>query len=37
VPARIKLGAVDSDMIARAGAAYVRNCDRYGSGLRRLD
>ena len=37
VPARIKPGAVDPDMIARAGDAYVRNCERYRSGLRRLD
>ena len=37
VPARIKPGAVDPDMIARAGDAYVRHCERYRSQLRRLD
>ena len=37
VPARIKEGAVKADMIARATAAYVRNCDRYRNELRRLD
>ena len=36
VPARIKEGAVNPDMIARATAAYVRYCDRYRHELRRL-
>ncbi|MCA1845340.1 MAG: gamma carbonic anhydrase family protein [Actinobacteria bacterium] len=37
VPARIKEGAVNPEMIARAKAAYVQNCDRYRRELRRLD
>jgi carbonic anhydrase/acetyltransferase-like protein (isoleucine patch superfamily) len=37
VPAQIKEGAANPDMIARATAAYVQNCDRYRRDLRRLD
>lgn len=37
VPARIKPGAVQPEMIARATAAYVRNTERYRAELRRLD
>jgi carbonic anhydrase/acetyltransferase-like protein (isoleucine patch superfamily) len=37
VPAQIKEGAANPDMITRAAAAYVQNCDRYRRGLRRLD
>ena len=37
VPAQIKPGAAKPEMIARAGAAYVRNCERYRKDLRRLD
>jgi carbonic anhydrase/acetyltransferase-like protein (isoleucine patch superfamily) len=37
VPARIKPGAVNPDMITTAGSAYVRLCERYNKELRRLD
>jgi carbonic anhydrase/acetyltransferase-like protein (isoleucine patch superfamily) len=37
VPARIKEGAANPEMIARAKTAYVQNCDRYRRELRRLD
>lgn len=37
VPARIKPHAVNPAMIARASAHYVRNGERYGKELRRLD
>jgi len=37
VPARIEPGAARAEMIARAGAAYVHNADRYRRELRRLD
>ena len=36
VPARIKEGAANPTMIARAGAAYLRNGDRYRKELRRI-
>jgi carbonic anhydrase/acetyltransferase-like protein (isoleucine patch superfamily) len=36
VPARIRPDSVDPEMIARAGATYVRNADRYTRELRRL-
>jgi len=36
VPARVTPGAADADLIARAGAAYVRHAERYRGGLRRL-
>lgn len=36
-PARIKPDAVNPAMIAQAGDAYVRSCDRYRKELRRLD
>lgn len=37
VPARIKPGAVDPDMLSRAADAYQKNCERYRRELRRLD
>lgn len=37
VPARIRPGAVDPDMIARAVAHYVENGKRFRAELRRLD
>jgi carbonic anhydrase/acetyltransferase-like protein (isoleucine patch superfamily) len=36
VPARLKAGAANPDLIARAAATYLRKCERYRTGMRRV-
>jgi carbonic anhydrase/acetyltransferase-like protein (isoleucine patch superfamily) len=36
VPARLKAGAANPDLIVRAAATYLRKCERYRTGMRRV-